>query len=348
MSQEAIEGVVNHRGKPRLVSVDGLKGVAIVFVVGIHYMEILTPGIASTIYSQISYGRLGTLLFFIVTGFLIPGSLRKDGFAIITFFTKRAVRLWPGLWISLLVGYFASLNTGNAVPVLTLGNCVANMIGIQTWFRYPNFNPVTWTLGIDWLIYLKFASIRKFSPKTDYSLLAVVAGFFIGVVTPSMLGQRVPAGALTLYLGSAVGWVWFQYLKTKSLTKGGAFARISGLSLIECASILVNNSNERGYEFYTYHTPKAEIFAWILACTLFLIATAKDFYFGRILSYLGRASYSIYLFHGIGILGSETGGNERVCLIFVAALLSIAVYHFVEKPIISAGLVRSAKPETAR
>src|SRR5690348_1727140 len=79
-------------------ALDGLRGVAILLVVGRHYFN--TPG---------GGGAIGVGLFFVLSGFLITTLLleehaRTGGIRLRAFYTRRARRLVPAL-VVMLAGY---------------------------------------------------------------------------------------------------------------------------------------------------------------------------------------------------------------------------------------------------
>src|SRR5258706_13526693 len=91
-------------GAPRMQgyvpALDGLRGIAVIAVLGVHYS---TPGA--------QYGFLGVDLFFVLSGYLITSILAREwrdtgGIRLRRFYIRRALRLFPALWLMLL---FAAL-----------------------------------------------------------------------------------------------------------------------------------------------------------------------------------------------------------------------------------------------
>jgi peptidoglycan/LPS O-acetylase OafA/YrhL len=92
----------------RVSQLDGLRGLAIAGVVLSHFY----PRVFDLI---LPLGRYGVLLFFVLSGYLITGKLldarqeRDSGLcstsqAFVRFYGRRALRLFPALWLALLVG----------------------------------------------------------------------------------------------------------------------------------------------------------------------------------------------------------------------------------------------------
>ncbi|ODM71656.1 acyltransferase family protein [Bradyrhizobium elkanii] len=120
----------------RFGPLDALRGLAISMVIAFHYYE-FPPGI------------FGVDLFFVVSGFLIGGTLldgREQGGYFTSFYGRRAFRILPLYWLALLIsppahwGYY--LFFIQQVPWLKFGFPLDE----------PNF--VTWSLAVEEQFYL--------------------------------------------------------------------------------------------------------------------------------------------------------------------------------------------------
>ena len=94
----------------RFHSLDALRGIAALLVVWQHTSErfALLPNISEqgTLLAKIAYsvdfGRIGVIIFFLISGFIIPSSLKgNDPRALKHFATKRFFRLYPVYWVSI-------------------------------------------------------------------------------------------------------------------------------------------------------------------------------------------------------------------------------------------------------
>src|SRR5215510_15110856 len=85
---------------------DGLRGIAILAVLGFHAFPAFAPG-----------GFVGVDVFFVLSGYLITGiileQLRRSTFTLTDFYVRRARRLFPALAVvltaCLVFGWFALL-----------------------------------------------------------------------------------------------------------------------------------------------------------------------------------------------------------------------------------------------
>lgn len=318
---------------PRLASIDSIKGVAVCLIIALHYSVFLAPQVATAVSNQISFGRVGTFLFFLVTGFTIPGSLRKPNFSTRAFLLKRVVRLLPPLWLSLLIGFPIAMVVKKVYGDEPLTVWLMNIVGLQTWFGKHSINGVTWTLGVDWLIYLVLLLLHKFAKRADYAVLLIVAGLVFGIVLPEAMGKRIPVGALSLVLASGVGYCWNLFIRARLINQRQVMIRIGGLILVATGAIIANNGDSLAYEFASFHSPRPEILGLVTAIGLFLVLTLKNISLGPFISMLGRASYSLYLFHGVGLSATEGHWAVRLGWIVLAILISALSYRFVEKPL---------------
>ena len=95
---------MNHR----VTQLTGLRAVAVAMVVVGHAEHVL-PGGYTGWYAPlrlIADGRLGVLIFFVLSGFLITNVLRAEfartgGIALPSFYVRRALRIWPACYVYL-------------------------------------------------------------------------------------------------------------------------------------------------------------------------------------------------------------------------------------------------------
>ncbi len=101
-----------------------------------------TPGEPLERFAGFSLGHLGVDVFFVVSGFLVTGSLLARG-TLASFVRARALRIFPALAASALG---TALVIGPLVTALPIGRYFAHW---DTW-RFALQNSVTWPLGVRW------------------------------------------------------------------------------------------------------------------------------------------------------------------------------------------------------
>lgn len=144
--------------KPRLRSLDVLRGVAVLGVLFAHY--VVAPdeaGALRALAEALTGGGVGVTLFFVLSGYLIGGLLfaeiqRRGALDVVRFLTRRGFKIWPSYYVY-LVGVFGWLivvqGDGVAAAVWRL---VPNLLHVQNYLGTPVGH--TWTLGVEEHFYL--------------------------------------------------------------------------------------------------------------------------------------------------------------------------------------------------
>ena len=87
--------------KHRIEHLDAMRGIAALLVVVQHGLERTTQYFDAPwiVLDAVNLGRFGVVLFFLISGFVIPFSFRGDQ-PIRNFAISRTFRLLPALWLS--------------------------------------------------------------------------------------------------------------------------------------------------------------------------------------------------------------------------------------------------------
>ena len=122
-------GPVPARGR-RLAWLDALRGIAALCVVYAHFGTRVLPQVHRAVYNVFDPGLYGVLVFFLVSGYIVPASLERRG-SVRHFWLSRLFRLFP-----LFVFAIAAVLHGRApnVPVVGIagidsGNAAAVIAG---------------------------------------------------------------------------------------------------------------------------------------------------------------------------------------------------------------------------
>ncbi len=150
----------NHHSKYR-ADIDGLRALAIVPVVLFHAFPNLMPG-----------GFVGVDVFFVISGFLIStiifGELKKGDFSFLSFYGRRARRLFPALGLVLIASLIFGWWVLDAEEYKMLGKHVAAGAGfVQNFVLWgeigyfdinSDLKPLLhlWSLAIEEQFYLLF------------------------------------------------------------------------------------------------------------------------------------------------------------------------------------------------
>ncbi len=317
--------------KSRVPELDGLRGLAILFVVLFHYIsqEGATPAGTANHFLQrfVILGWSGVDLFFVLSGFLIGGILMDARASVSyyrTFYARRFFRIIPiyYLWMTAyiaLVGFAGATiqrlsNSGLAPP---LGFPVYSYYLFLQNFRASGFPGLAgawfghlWSLAVEEQFYLISPLVVRFvSPrKLPYALAAVIAlapalRTFLRLAagaTPSMVTVLMPSRADALAVGMLLAalWrrervrTWFQDNIGKLYAAGGILS-LSVLGLW----IWAPNSGDLGMQISGF-----TCLAFFYACLLLLALLHPSGPVAALmrtawLRELGKLSYCIYIIH---------------------------------------------------
>ena len=243
---------------PRLLPMEGLRGVAVSLVFLQHAgvqagLLGLPDGVtrrAATVFGN--YGNLGVELFFLLSGYLIYGTLVRRAPGFVPFMRRRAERLYPAflavfipvLALLLIAGPAGRLPDGLAATLLAI---LANLLFLPGLLPIQPVIAVAWSLSYEVFFYLVTAAavlgfgmdamprarrIRWLAVATSAFVLACALGpgwvpvrmapFFAGMFlaegvgsrTPGWLGVAAPVlGCSVVAAGLPLG-LWGEFLQT--------------------------------------------------------------------------------------------------------------------------------------
>jgi peptidoglycan/LPS O-acetylase OafA/YrhL len=312
--------------------INGLRAISITLVVAYHLAPSWVPG-----------GFIGVDVFFVISGFLmteiIVGRLRQGRFKLWEFYVARLRRIWPALvalcltlW---LVGCFAldpwtyeRLAADIPATVLFGSNIVfAERQGYFAPDEGANWLLHTWSLAVEWQFYLLYPllilaifALPGLRRRLWVSLAALTAASFVLAVAVSTRGQGWP-----FYLLPTRAWE----LLAGALCAGAAGVRLAGgvraglhvggLALIGIGAwVAVPGA---GWPGVTTLLPVGGA-ALVIVSRLRRTFWAENPVVGR----LGRASYSIYIWHWpvvVALRYGEVAITPMVALAAVAAMLAL-------------------------
>ena len=323
------------------VDIQALRGVAILLVLFYH-----------TDVGPFQAGYLGVDIFFVISGFLITGIIKRaieDGrFRFGDFYYRRAKRLLPAAYVTFFLTAIAAPFVLDAAALADFGfqlqGAVTFTANITPWIETgamqgdPKLKPLVhaWSLAVEEQYYLLLPAFLLFVRKSwvlgTFAILLISLGLFALLVEiEPMIGYMVlPTRAWQLAIGSLlaltlwdshtyrpwVGLIAF-YLGSATLLFVPSFSPstihpVTGAILVSLAAAMVIWSSR---------------------------SLSENNLALRLLAGVGNISYSLYLLHVplIVFLNNLTRGKpalELRLLAAVAALLSAyLLYRYVEKPI---------------
>jgi peptidoglycan/LPS O-acetylase OafA/YrhL len=146
--------------RPRLYSLDVLRGIAVLMVLVFHATDKLAT--TDALERAIKVGAYGVDLFFVLSGFLISGLLlnefsRTSTLKVVRFWLRRGLKIWPAYYFAygsiflliLLMGSTEGLSRAKYV-LYTL----PNFVFVQNYICYEYRWPASWSLAVEEHFYL--------------------------------------------------------------------------------------------------------------------------------------------------------------------------------------------------
>lgn len=180
--------------KPHYLILDGLRGVAAVWVVVFHLFEAHATSHLNLI---LNHGYLAVDFFFVLSGFVIGYAYddRWSKMSLRSFFKRRLIRLHPMIVMGMTVGavcfYFqagqewqriAEVPSWKMLLVMLIGFTllpVPKSMDIRGWHEMHPLNGPAWTLFFEYIANILYALfIRKFSNNV-LAILVIVAGILL-------------------------------------------------------------------------------------------------------------------------------------------------------------------------
>ncbi|RAY13895.1 acyltransferase [Actinomadura craniellae] len=181
-------------GTGRLAWLDALRGLGALAVAFHHATYHYLPEFRRQMLAWFDPGTYGVLVFFLVSGYIIPASLERTG-SLRRFWLGRVFRIYPLLGVALGAAVLQALlsvyalrgGLDRAEPVTAV---LAHLTMLQDLTGVPNAINVLWTLSYEMAFYLMVVAAFVLGVHRRSASIAVgLAGF--GLV----LGGLLPAGA---------------------------------------------------------------------------------------------------------------------------------------------------------
>jgi peptidoglycan/LPS O-acetylase OafA/YrhL len=326
---------------PRLGWLDALRGYAALVVVLFHLSpSVLGPERHLAIFRTIDLGKYGVLLFFLVSGYVIPMSLERHG-SLRRFWIGRLFRIYPAY---LFAAAFLIVCTA-AVPAVLRGETVSSVLGHATMLSDPlglrGAVRVFWTLSYEMVFYLVVAGLFAWRLHrhsgwwaSGLAIVAAVAGPRLpdGLFSAGFTSRRVTAAVLLVLVVACVAGFLTGRTRLAGLI-GIGFVLLIALNGHPSANSTVASSQQgllllavmfAGTVVYraqhgqldrraaaTALAVTAGAVAWAAVAPLTAAAVVVTFAIAfalrargvpRVLVWLGSVSYSLYLLHVIVLM----------------------------------------------
>ncbi|WP_285424432.1 MULTISPECIES: acyltransferase [unclassified Pseudomonas] len=329
----------------RLAYLDALRGIAALLVVFTH-LFVPVVGHVWVFDNLIDPGKLGVLWFFMISGVVIPYSLKPVADGAQRFLISRFMRLYPAYWLSLLLFVLMLKLSGATLP--SWPQIVANLTMVQAALGFDDVVGLYWTLFIELVFYALCLALFLAGKLYDLvfrarcSLAFLLLGLAMAAVrevTERKLPVALPLALSLMFFGS----VWRQWLLAEhspTLTRQLKRLLIAFAVLLPPTLIMAYNK-----DMGTGETWGRYCFTYAVAISSFLLLTRSVRLDHPALVWLGAVSYSLYLLHpSMGMLSElllgKTGASALV-IALCATLLTLGAAHlcfrYIEHPFIQLG-----------
>lgn len=355
---------------------DGLRALAVIMVVGYHLKLPLFKG-----------GVLGVTIFFVISGFLITRLLlqeleNKNSIDLKSFWIKRVKRIWPALIFMISVIIIVSAFCNRILFTKASHDFVSAIFGFNNWYQI--FNNISyfdnggapspllhcWSLAIETQFYLIFPFIIiliskiKNNKKERYQLLSLITTILIVVSSllmfilfdptgnPSRVYYGLDTRAFSLLIGALLAIFTqcdFNFTLKKNIND------VMGILSLVIVCVIV--TRVAGYNAFLYKG--AYLLTSLFTALVIFSILRKNSLLSKVLSipvidWLGKLSYSIYLWHYPIIILISGGKKSSVPTMLIEIILTLVMavisYYLVETPIrrgILSKTIHALKTKTA-
>ena len=298
-------------------------------------------------------GKSGIVVFFAISGFIIPLSFRSCVRPVANFLVSRFFRLYPAYWLSLILALVAAATY--APRHILVRTILANITLFQTLLHQPDIIGVYWTLFIEWVFYAfcVIAFVTGKLSKPVFSFVSALVSLAISCVMAYVRFETHRKLPVALVLALSI-MMWGSLWRGRLLDNDSTCRRLSTWYLwifflsVPAISLLAYNF-DAGFDetWYRY------AIGYTVGMAVFLLFTTRVKLTHPVAVWLGNISYSLYLLHPLVAMLLVKLHHGRVPLhvahIFTLEVLSLSLiaahlsYTFIEKPGIRVGVwVREA------
>ena len=329
------------------LDINGLRAVAVLAVIVNHFSRFILPA-----------GNLGVDLFFVISGYVITGSLSRAKSSslkefLASFYTKRAKRLLPAL-VACVIPSAILICLFNPWPQGDIKTGISALFGLSNIWLYLqdtnyfgksaelNVFTQTWSLGVEEQFYFVFPFFVWFSGLTQKAAalkgarnlaLIIIPLMLVSVIIFVVFARSNPAASFYLvssrFWELAAGCLAYLCLRTWPSLRSSTNNPINTICLAIIISIFFFNVRS-----------KEIILAVCLTFYLLVRMNRRDFCYSLLalpaLQWLGKISYSAYLWHWTVIVISRwtIGIQWWTVPLQIGTILTLASisYKFVEVP----------------
>jgi peptidoglycan/LPS O-acetylase OafA/YrhL len=343
------------RSGHRLAHIDSMRAIAAFLVLWVHvsgsFLRLGPSGAwMHDLAGRINMGRIGVVMFFAISGFVVPFSIKlTHPHPIREFLLTRFFRLYPAYWLSIPLGIFANWLWSRPFtwPMLAV-----NLTMLEYIFDVDPIIGLYWTLAVEFVFYACCALLVAMHSIENYRRIGLLVVLLIATHVTIVAASWGRAGGFH-YIFSE----WFINLAVmfwgtlyRANSEGAGLERPMRILMGSVAFFIVV-VYPLAFRFLI-GVPLSFTIGYSIGVLLFIVGTR----FLRIrfapLAWLGLISYSIYLLHPVVLAVVLRGlmalprdswwrtwhlGAYVALVAIIASMVAAVVYYRIEKPFIALG-----------
>lgn len=297
-----------------------------------------------------SGGAAGVNFFFVLSGFLITHLMFEEsdsekGFSLWRFYVRRALRIWPAYYFTLLLGFILPhlMKYKEVASPIMYGLFLANYDNIKT-LPTSGILGVQWSVSVEEQFYLIWPLLFILRRNKKQFVIPILILFILSTIFLINGGSRFHLFSCIgmLSMGGLAAWFGF-FFKDKVIrllslvpSKGAALIYFLGTVFIMSGFQLKKNFE---WAEIPYLIVVSLFFVFIILEQCFSENSPFKAGHNKLFSTLGKRSYSIYLTHMIAITLALHLTTNFFFLVISAIVLTFIFseisYQFVERPFLN-------------
>jgi len=309
---DSIANCESHERFRYLPFLDGLRAISILLVLAFHGMGPVSIRIARAF-----AGWAGVDIFFVISGFLITSILQQEqtdcgSFSLSRFYTRRCLRIWPAYYAFLLVLGLTAYSNWKSIGISSI--YLTNFDLALGWNVLELRIGHLWSLAVEEQFYLLWPVALLLAGRRVLPLsLGLIAAVWIWRTILFVDGAswlRLCAGFDTrldaILLGCVAAIIWARpdvRVKISRALSGTWTPVVLVIAMVASAAALGHPSERQSLRaqllFWDLNLPLFTLLTAALILTLLVHPTSRvtRFLSHWLLVWLGRLSYSLYLWH---------------------------------------------------
>lgn len=301
---------------------------------------------------HLDLGNVGVAFFFLISGFLITGSIRRINNPM-KFILIKSLRIYPvyivGFSVTFFIIWLYTYQEGIAFPY-TFSDWISQISLVRIFMWLPSIDGISWTLVADMELYLLMVVLMLLKRTTakSYTVTGVILAMISAICSinmPKFLElQSFQMYHLCSYITLAVYCLAYMLIGAVLSEYEAGWVDIH--QVIAAVVVLYLSFVSSCYS-YSYEAALQNITGYTFSLIVFLVCYmlsrsghCLELFSDSKIGGVAKISYSLYILHGLNGYIIETylynkGFNNYanfVLTVFVVFVLSIALYYFVEKP----------------